>query len=91
MTGFALLIWIFLVCCIEHSLRSRIAALEKIVEELRAERRVVLSDDIDKLQWTELPLAPGTCLIDSEGVYEKDSIFVMTYKAKKQKATGRAA
>lgn len=91
MTGFALLIWIFVVCCTERALRSRISELEKIVEEMRAERRVVLSDDIDKLQWTELPLAPGTCLIDSEGVHEKDSIFVMTYKAKKQKATGRAS
>ena len=89
MTGFALLIWIFLGFCTERALRSRISELEKIVEALRAERILVLSDDIDKLQWIELPLAPGTCLIDSEGVHEKDSIFVMTYKAKKQKVTGR--
>jgi len=84
MTGFALIVWIALMCCIERVHLSRIKMLESYINELKRERRVVVPEleANAELRWTEIPLPHGSLLLNEEGFHERDSVLVLTYHRK---------
>lgn len=85
MIFFLVIFWVIRSFFEEKELKIKIVSLESKVIELQRERRVILADDIERLEWFSLELPPGTNVVDKDGVREMSHVPVLSFIPKDRK------